>query len=273
MPRDRYGQTKTVFDDVTKKRVYQLYVKQSLSMAKVSDRLSIPVSTLQGLLEKNNWVRRKSDTLQGRLKFQLSRPRIKNRYASLYKSGFTANDLAEHAAIEFGSPVMPNVFEQFVSKLGIKRTRSETAALLVYQKRHPAHYRRRNVIVSWLDMNLTGISYEEYYHAIQRLTDSVQDEFPQYIEGIDVVGKGDRTWHVDHAFSTHSGFYNDEGLVRSAVCPLHLMCHPVNLRVMTASENGRKGKRNSMSKDELIQTVRDFTQAHGNIFAQLKADR
>lgn len=98
---------------------------------------------------------------------------------------------------------------------------------------------------------------QSYYTLCRSITNWVYSEYQSVL---DPSGLRSKDYHLDHAYSRHKGFNRKLGPL-----PLTLLCHPANLKLISASDNLAKHKKSSLTLRELRGAVKEFNKHYGRV--------
>ena len=116
--------------------------------------------------------------------------------------------------------------------------------------------------------NATFTSFDDYTHAARRLTDVLRMDYERLV---DPEGLRSYFWHMDHQFSIYLGYFRYSAkrgkfVPRRKPIPLQVLCHPANLKVISASENAIKGTRAAIRYGKLLRRIEEFDSIFGPVF-------
>lgn len=88
---------------------------------------------------------------------------------------------------------------------------------------------------------------------------------------VDPEGLRSYFWHTDHQFSIYLGYFRYSAkrgkfVPRRKPIPLQVLCHPANLKVISASENAIKGTRAAIRYGKLLRRIEEFDSIFGPVF-------
>jgi len=102
----------------------------------------------------------------------------------------------------------------------------------------------------WLDPDLKT-EWQKYEQTVDRLTNQNYKKYKDIINPDNLVrGRTQGTYQLDHIMSKIDGFTNE-------VDP-ELIAHPVNLRMLTATENQSKNSKSHRTKEQLFEEIQKF---------------
>ena len=111
-------------------------------------------------------------------------------------------------------------------------------------------------------------TFKEYTRAVRALTYVLMYDYQRLV---DPDGLKSHQWHADHQFSIYLGFYRFSKRLNSYVprtrpIPLQVICHPANLKIISASENAVKGHAAAVSYGKLLRRIEEFDSLFGPVF-------
>lgn len=158
--------------------------------------------------------------------------------------------------------------EQYLKSKPWKVSQSEIAKASVLReevRKQQNHYLRN----CYLTASLKSVrSYHEYKHRVRRLTALVLKDF---VEILDPKNLRSPEWHIDHQISIFSGYFiysptRRKFVRRKELIPLHLVCHPANLKLLPRAVNSSKANDNHLTEKELLTKIKSFEKVHGKVF-------
>jgi hypothetical protein len=272
------GKWLIVRDTAFKKLLRRLHIDEGKTLRAIKAETGIPHSSLQKALNEFNLMRSKkvkSATLAEFVDRNLAR--LRTMYVD---DGLSAMQIAEIVNEKTGHEFSETSMTKMLKERGVKiRDASDCAKAAYVQDRRKRTERGAGVfaqtaIDSWnyhLDLNLRGLTFEQYRRIAARFTYMVVRRFPQFFPAN--ARREDREFSgidMDHQLSRFSGYYvrkGDEYVPRKNPVPLEVLCHPVNLKLMAARANMQKSNRDHHSLKKLQEKIEAFASQHGDIFA------
>lgn len=262
--------------------VTKLYCVEELTLRGITDRTGIPHSSMQRILNDFGLMRKKK-SMSDEDASKFCRKNHTTLVAMYLNEGLTRSSIAKAVVGATGLPFTSKMLSRYFDSVGVyRRNHSESIAeatkhgRMVTRKRGELLFSKR-AIASWdyhLDMDLRGLTYAQYKRIVRRFTymtvSRYPDLFPEGTHTIDrwLIGNSADT-HLDHQYSISNGYYEFDGrdyLQRDLPVPLTVMCHPCNLKLLTAKANMIKSSSNHISLEDLTSSIAEFERKHGDIF-------
>lgn len=230
-----------------------LYIDMGYSIRAVAKELGLGHSTVQRLLEERGWMRTKKGAVAD------------------WVAIVQANEAKLRRWYEAGVP-MPKM----AKRLGIVNLRRLQVWFTTqpyycrWSRNRTAQVKRANALIQlrvWTDP--ATLSDGEYTKLARRISHNVFTVWRDVIPDSDK--KGPYTYHADHRFSIFDAvFYWSKK--RNRLCkrrnpvPLHIVCHPANIQMITAIANAHKGASSSVTIKQLQSDIAAFEAVHGKVF-------
>ena len=271
------GKWLIVRDAALKKLLTRLYVTEGKTLRTIGEETGIPHSTLQKALNGYGLMRSKKSKTTTRSEFV---DRNFKRLSGMYADGMSVAQIVEIVNAKTPQNFNESSMTKLLKAQGLAmRSESDRAYEAFTQDRRKSPVRGTGVfsqpaIDAWhyhLDMSLRGLTFTQYRRLVARFTSMVVRRFPQYFP--DNARREDREFSgidMDHQLSRFSGYYvrkGDEYVPRKNPVALDVMCHPENLKLMSARANMQKSNRDHHSLKKLLGKIDAFTEQHGDIFA------
>ena len=260
-----------------KKVLRDLHVKKGMTIRAITKSTGIPHSTVQKALNDFGIMDSKKAKAQDLTKFveknlellykmycELQMTPSEIRQAILKETGKNFKNIKAEMRRQ-GIPIRTHAESIKVATSKGKR-RGRLPGEMVFSK--PA-------VSSWnyhLDRSLCGLTFKQYKRIVHRFTYMVVKRFPHMFEDLASLEsrRGRNTGlELDHQFSKFSGYWKFNGkdyVPRKQCVSLEIMCHPLNLKLMSALTNNRKNNANHIELNELENQIAEFEKEHGDIF-------
>lgn len=234
--------------------VKRLYVIEGLSIRATAEKIGCSShSTVQKLLEKKGWIRKKPKLTK--LQEKLARVYyVKQKYS-----------LAQSARC---LDVTQDVLLAFLEREKLLRNWSEAKKASYENGCHPSQINHYNIWDNYVGIDITQLSWPQYLYAARKFTNVV---LCRYKDIIDPKNKRSYVNHVDHLFSIKNAYvkFDKESQVfikRNKILPLTIVCHPANLKVVDRRINLAKGSKCSITLKRLKERIAKFEAEHGLVF-------
>lgn len=265
-----------------KRWLKSLYVEENLTLRKLCAKTGLPHSSAQKLLLEFGLMRKKKQ-----ISDKDANAFCKKNHSllvSMYQDkGMTRTSIAKIVREKTGLPFKAHMLARYFESVGVRR-RTHAEAIAQASKHGRMVTRKRGEMIfsapaisAWennLDRNLSGLTFPQYKRIVHRFTYMVvarfPDLFPEGTHRIDRWLSGEsKDMHLDHQFSKTSGYYEFNGqdyVPRKQPIDLTVICHPCNLKLMTARTNMIKHSMNHIELDDLLKRIKAFEKKHGDIF-------
>lgn len=271
----RNGKWLLVRNNKLKKLLKDLHIKQGKTIRTITEETGIPHSTVQKALNDFGLMQSKKAKAEDLAKFVKKNLKLLTRmYCELE---MTPAEIRKAIHKETGKD-FKNIKTE-MRRQGVP-IRSHGEAIAVATKKG-RRYKTTSAdalfspvqITAWdnnLDRSLQGLTFKQYKRIVHRFTYMVVKRFPMYVEpGSRRELRSGTNIELDHQFSKSSGFYEFNGteyVPRKQPISLEVICHPLNLKLMTSRSNSIKGSGNHIELDELEKQIAKFEKQHGDIF-------
>lgn len=215
--------------DIEKVEIKKLY-KEGYFVRQISEKFNISSATVRMV--------RAEDNIKSNFLVEFN-PEQQEKILELYEDGIGIRGIADRLCLK-----QPDPIKRFLKSKNIKlRTKKEQNIFIGERGRVP-------------------LDCKDYVKTIRELTEIVKKLFPFQIENhqkLKFNGKitdRKKKYAVDHIYSVFdaSALYKKYGRFEILWC----VCHPANLRVITASENSSKSKKSLISYKQLKQKIYAF---------------
>lgn len=248
------GRFTTMWTKTKTKKARRLYVDQLYSIRDLAKHFECAPATVQQLLEREGWVRRKQT------KYLLENAEnIKKWYL---KDKLTQKQIAEKLGVKVVS------IAYYIGKFPWKRSNRESKGLMYGQLRG-SNYKATLRLLAYKEQSPK--TYTEYRVIVGKLTAISKTNFKHLIHGFG--GKHttqDPGTHVDHMLSIKDGWFEWSWKLRQYVKRKHIvsplyLAHPLNLQLITAHTNSFKQSCSILSPSELKLRVDTFNNSLPNL--------
>lgn len=260
----------------------RLYEVEKKTLRDITEETGIPHSTVQKVVNHFSLMRKKKPMTDEEV-FKLCN-KNHDLFVRLYHDkGWVQSRIAAEVRKRTGKPFKSNMLRRYFKKVGVPvkthKEALETASKFGRMRgpdRGLALFAQRS-IKAWdehLDRDLTNLTYTQYKRIVRRFTYMTVKRYPQLVpkEWDSRYRRANGTgseFHLDHQFAVASGYYkfeDSEYVPRERPIALTIMCHPANLKLMTATSNVRKGSTNRFSLGKLKKRIKEFAKEHGDIY-------
>lgn len=222
-----------------RKLAQHLHDHECLTRSVISGLFNVDVAVVLKIARQDKWSRW-TGTSVGLKKAQKLSTKDENNILALYKEGYTISHISDRYNFLSRGPV-----KRILLKYGVRVRPSESASIA---------YRRMIGTDStgyMTPVNMDTVSRERFRSHVKVLTSFM---LATYSKQINPKGLSFGTVnHLDHCYSIHQTFHNPAKLKN----PINIweLCHPANLRVITAKENMTKHKKILFSAKELRRRI------------------
>lgn len=249
MTRSDNGTFETMWTPARKLIVRHLYLVEGLSLRKVAEYFGCSHGAVQNLCNEMGWIRKRRTELEDYA------DQIREYYVD---DEFSPSQIADLTGFDV------HQIEYFAKREGYYRTHAEATSLRV----ETGGYKKSGIMKSKSAMEKAlsrdCSSYEKYAYAVYKLTSIVAYQFSHAMNNLDLRSYD---FHLDHRYSIRAGFFkSDFETPRRKPMPLRFMCHPANLRILSALDNINKGADCDFSFQELKRRIQKFENKHGVVF-------
>lgn len=271
------GRWKLVENDVLKKHLQTLYTKQGLGVKAVSDETGIPYAVVQDLLVRFDLMRshaKKAGAFEA-----LMKKKFKS-VLKLYEAGSTLLELSETVTDSDGQKFPRDKYLKFFKENGVQiRTAKEAHVVATKAGRKTSEKPagmglfKPQAVNSWhyhLDLNLSGLTFEQYKRIVYRFTYMVTVRYPKmFPANVSMAARKGESIDLDHQFSIFNGYHRFDGknyVPRKRPLALETICHPTNLKLMCRTTNIKKHSQNHLTIEQLTDLIEQHQAKHGDIF-------
>lgn len=258
--KSKNGRWAFVWEGETAQTILNAYSSGKCTVRSVANDLGLCHSSVQKFLDANNVLGAKRKLIKrGKKILATKADEIKRLYLDEHQN---IAQISEHFEIAI------NIVANFIKKQPYRRTLAQSAAAAFKTKRRDATVFNKIAAERILNIDLRGMTLLQYREAVKKMTTNVMYNYGPLI---DPEGKRSLHYHVDHIYSVSDGWSKlckDKKMFvpREQPMPLHLICHPANLQMLTISQNVHKGRRSAYTVKELKHAIKKFEELHGEVF-------
>ena len=264
--KSKNGRWAFVWEGPAADKVLRLYESGACTVRSAASAMGLCHSTVQKFLDTHNALGAKRDLINwGKWVVDNKAAEIKHLYVDKKQN---IDQVAEH----FGVPAQ--LISRFLRKQPYRRTLSESTHVAIKTKRRDVTLFNRKAIKRLLNLDLRGMTIDQYREAVKKMTTSVMYNYGRLI---DPENKRSLHYHVDHIFSVSDGWSKlckkqRMFVPRKEPIPLRIICHPANLQLLTLRQNVHKGRRSAYTMKELKAAIAKFESVYGEVFSEAEKD-
>lgn len=240
--------------------LHVLYVEDGMTLRSISSYLNVSHSVIQRKIEQKGWMRSKKERSLEIHKILSRHKTLKRMYV---KDRMSAGEIADHFGID------ASYLERYFKEQPYCRTQSAATRLSISVGRNtPGLGKHLKAWEKYVLLDISSFDMVQYTYAVRCFTNNV---LLRYANHVDPMGKRSFAFHVDHRLSISNGYSKickETGRPRrrKALIPLHIMCHPANLKLMPGKDNAHKSARSSLTLKELKRAIKEFDTKYGAVF-------
>lgn len=276
--KQRNGKWMLVRNKALRKLLTRLYVTEKKTLHAITAETGIPHTSVQRALNEFELMRSKKAYSAP---FKEFFARNEKKLWAMYEKGRTTAEIAKGVNAKLGTDYSWITLDRAFTKAGYTlRTHQEaiTNAEQLGRRDKCRHTKGEGVwhkpaIAAWnyhLDFNLADLTIQQYKRIVYRFTYMVIKRYPQFFpENAALSERTGSGIELDHQFSRSNGYWVWDGedyVKREQPIALEVMCHPANLKLMSAKTNSLKGARNHISLKDLMKRIEAFNKEHGDLF-------
>lgn len=258
--KSKNGKWGLVFTDELTEIIRVCYVDEELPLRDIAKMLGVTHSVIQKLVDGHNWMRSKKERGIVIKKVLSKHNTLKRMYV---KDRMSAGEIADHFGID------ASYLECYFKEQPYCRTQSAATRLSISVGRNtPGLGKHLKAWEKYVLLDISSFDMVQYTYAVRCFTNNV---LLRYANRVDPMGKRSFAFHVDHRVSISNGYSKickETGRPRrrKALIPLHIMCHPANLKLMPGKDNAHKSARSSLTLKELKRAIKEFDTKYGAVF-------
>lgn len=271
------GRWKLVENDALKKHLHSLYVKKGLGINPVSKETGIPYSVTQQLLAEFGFLRTHAGKANA---FEAFMQKNFKRVLRMYEKGQTLLEISQILEDTDGRKFPRSKYLAYFKANDVHIRDSKEAHAVATETGRKTHEKpagmglfKPQATNSWhyhLDLNLSGLTFEQYKRIVYRFTYMVTVRYPKmFPANVSMQARRGEPIDLDHQLSIFNGFHRFDGksyVARKRPLALEVMCHPANLKLMCRMTNMKKHSQNHLSLEQLTTAIAKHQEKHGDIF-------
>jgi hypothetical protein len=262
--KSKNGKWALIIPDRLKKKVVRLYKNQTFR--DISEEVGLSMSTVQAIVNEEGVSKGKADLIKHHKQIvQKNRQKIIRMYV---KDSASIQEITECVALRD-----PLHVKNVLQEEGIALRSTSERVNLAFQRSlelGTANCVKRNQESLRNAFRKTFTTQSSYKYAVRKVTESV---LVVWGDLIDTKSLRSYDHHVDHQLSLFDGWNiysqaKNRYVKRSPIVPLHIICHPANLKLMPCTTNMKKNSTSHLSLEELLLKIKHFEKKHGKVFIQ-----